>query len=143
MLYHLIFPISKWITGFNVFGYITFRSVVAFIITFLLCIIFFPILIKIFTKWNANQVIREDGPKSHNSKFGTPTMGGILVIISLLISLLICGNFNNLYILIILFATISFAIIGFIDDFLKVSQKTSEGLHARFKLISQIFKFQP
>ena len=138
MLYHFIFPISKWITGLNVFGYITFRSVIAFITTFLLCVIFFPIFIKILIKWKANQIIREEGPKSHNSKTGTPTMGGFLVIVSMLISLLICGNFKNLYILIILFATITFAIIGFVDDYLKISKKTSDGLHGRIKLISQI-----
>jgi phospho-N-acetylmuramoyl-pentapeptide-transferase len=90
------------------------------------------------TKWKANQIIREEGPKSHNSKIGTPTMGGFLVILTILVSLLICGNFNNLYIIILLFATIAFGTIGFIDDYLKISRKTSDGLHAKFKLISQI-----
>lgn len=138
MLYHFIFKLSKWFTGFNVFGYITFRSVIAFLITFLLCLIFFPAFINFLIKWKARQVIREYGPKSHTLKSGTPTMGGLLVILSMLIALLICGNFLNLYILIILIATITFAIIGFIDDYLKISKKTPEGLQGKIKLVSQI-----
>lgn len=138
MLYHILFPISKWFTAFNVFGYITVRSVIAFIITFLLCVTLFPFYIKMMNKKNASQIIRKEGPKSHSSKIGTPTMGGLLVVICLLIALLITGNFNNLYILIMLFATIAFAIIGFIDDFLKIYKKTPDGLHGKFKFISQV-----
>jgi len=138
MLYHFLYKLSNWFTALNIFGYITVRAVISFMICFLLCLIVFPFFIKRLLKWKANQIIREDGPKSHTSKIGTPTMGGFLVIISILTTMLICGNFNNLYILIILFATIAFAIIGFIDDYLKISRKTSNGLHAKFKLISQI-----
>ena len=138
MLYHFIYKLSKWFIGFNVFGYITFRSVIAFVISFVFCIIFFPAFIKFLTKWKLNQIIREEGPKSHNVKTGTPTMGGLLVVISILISLLVCGNFSNLYIWIILFATVTFALIGFIDDYLKISKKTSEGLQAMIKLASQV-----
>ena len=138
MLYHIIFQLSKQFTFFNVFGYITFRSVIAFILTFTLCVIFFPKFIKFLSKWKANQIIRDEGPRSHhNNKLGTPTMGGLLVIISILFSLLVCGNFSNLYIWIVLFATITFAIIGFMDDYLKISKKTPEGLQAKIKLISQ------
>jgi phospho-N-acetylmuramoyl-pentapeptide-transferase len=139
MLFHFIYRLSKWFTAFNVFGYITFRAVIAFIITFALCLIFFPGFIEFLKKWKANQIIREEGPKSHNAKIGTPTMGGLLVIGALLISILICGNFFNLYTIIILFATIGFAVIGFIDDYLKISKKTSDGLHGKIKIISQIF----
>ncbi len=139
MLYHLVFQLSKKFTFFNVFGYITFRSVIAFILTFTLCVIFFPIFIKFLRKWKANQIIRDYGPKSHQvNKLGIPTMGGFLVIVSILFSLLISGNFSNLYIWIIVFATVTFAIIGFLDDYLKVSKKTPDGLHAKIKLISQI-----
>ncbi len=139
MLYHIIFKLSNKFTLFNVFGYITFRSVIAFILSFTLCVIFFPRFIKFLTKWKANQIIREEGPKKHlDSKVGTPTMGGLLVIVSILISLLFCGNFLNLYIWIMLFATITFAIIGFFDDYLKISKKTSEGLQSKIKLFSQI-----
>ncbi len=139
MLYHFLFRLSKWFTGFNIFNYITVRAVIAFILTFLFCVIFFPFFIKKLKNWKANQIIREEGPKSHNIKSGTPTMGGLLVILSMLVSILICGNFNNQYILLIIFATIAFSLVGFLDDYLKISKKTSSGLHAKFKLISQIF----
>ncbi len=139
MLYHFLYPLAKSLGFFNVFGYITVRSVIAFVLSFVICVIFFPFFIKKLTNFKLNQIIREEGPESHRIKVGTPTMGGFLVIIGMVASLLICGNFKNLYILIILFATISFAIIGFIDDFLKISKKSSDGLHAKFKLFSQIF----
>lgn len=139
MLYHIIFNFSKRFTLLNVFGYITVRAVIAFILSFFICFIFFPRFIKFLIKWKANQIIREEGPKKHlDSKVGTPTMGGLLVIVSIIISLIICGNFFNLYIWIILFATVTFAIIGFLDDYLKISKKTSEGLQSKIKLISQI-----
>jgi phospho-N-acetylmuramoyl-pentapeptide-transferase len=138
MLYHLILQFAEWFSALNVLKYITFRAVLAFMIAFILCLFLFPKFIKFLTKWKANQIIREEGPKSHNKKIGTPTMGGFLVVLILLFTNLICANFNNLYILIILFATIAFAIIGFIDDYLKISRKTSDGMHAKFKLISQL-----
>jgi phospho-N-acetylmuramoyl-pentapeptide-transferase len=138
MLYHFLYPLSKYITGFNVFNYITFRSVVAFFISFTLCMVFFPSFIRFMLKVKAKQVIRQEGPETHLAKIGTPTMGGLLIIVSVLVSLLFCGNFANLYVLIIIFTTISFGVIGFIDDYLKIARKSSDGLHARFKLISQI-----
>lgn len=139
MLYILGIKLSKYFFVLNIFRYITVRSVIAFLIAFLLCIIIFPFFIKKMKSWNAKQIIREEGPKSHNIKANTPTMGGILIIFSILIALIVCGNFNNLYITIIIFATVAFAIIGFIDDYLKVVKKTSAGMHARIKLFSQIF----
>ncbi|MBN2547014.1 MAG: phospho-N-acetylmuramoyl-pentapeptide-transferase [Spirochaetes bacterium] len=139
MLYHFAAKLSDYIFVFNVFRYISFRSVIAFLLSFMICMIFFPLFIKKMTQWKANQAIREYGPKSHNKKIGTPTMGGFLVVASIIITMLICGNFNNLYILIILFATIAFALIGFIDDFLKISKKTPNGMHGKIKLLSQFF----
>jgi len=138
MLYHFLYSLTKWITGFNIFGYITFRSVIAFLISFIICLAFFPWFIEKMKRWKASQIIRVEGPQSHQIKVGTPTMGGFLVIIAIVISLLVCGNFNNLYILVILFATISFGIVGFFDDYLKITKKSSDGLQARFKLVSQI-----
>lgn len=138
MLYHFLYSLKKYFSFLNVFGYITFRSVVAFILSFLIAIIFFPLLIDAMKKWKASQIIRDDGPQSHQGKSGTPTMGGVLVVISIVISMIICGNFNNLFIIILLGATILFAFIGFLDDYLKISKKSSAGLHAKFKLISQI-----
>lgn len=139
MLYHIIYPLAKTFGFINVFGYITFRSVLAFLITFLLCVLVFPFFIKKMVQFKVNQIVRKEGPQSHQIKVGTPTMGGFLVIIGMVTSLLICGNFNNFYVLIILFATISFGVVGFFDDYLKITRKSSDGLHAKFKLFSQIF----
>ncbi len=139
MLFHFLYELKKYFGIFNVFGYITFRAVVAFIISFLLAIIFFPKFIEIMKRWKASQIIRKDGPASHFGKSGTPTMGGFLVVISIVITMLICGNFNNLFIIILIGSTILFAFIGFLDDYLKITRKSSDGLHAKFKLISQIF----
>lgn len=138
MLFHLLFPLSKYYTFLNVFGYITFRSAFAFIMSFILSLILFPVFIKKMRAWKASQIIREDGPESHMSKVGTPTMGGVVVIFVSLLTMLVCGNFYNLYILVLLFCTISFGIVGMIDDYLKLSRRSSDGLHAKFKLISQI-----
>ena len=91
------------------------------LITFLICLLAFPAYIKSMRKWKANQIIREEGPESHKEKIGTPTMGGLLVIISVIINLIICGNFSNLYILIILFfgeGTIIRHVLGFFGTLL-------------------------
>lgn len=138
MFFHFLYGLKKYVGFLNVFGYITFRSVLAFIISFIIAIIFFPKFIDIMKRWKASQIIREEGPLSHIAKTGTPTIGGILVVISIVISMIICGNFSNLFIIILIIATILFAFIGFLDDYLKISKKSSEGLHAKFKLISQI-----
>lgn len=138
MLYHFIYPLAQKITFFNVFGYITFRGAIAFVLSFLLCLIFFPPFIKKMKEVKAAQIIRTEGPKSHLTKVGTPTMGGLVVIVVTVITMLICGRLDNLYILLLLFCTISFGVIGVLDDYLKLSRHSSDGLHAKFKLISQI-----
>ena len=124
MLFHFIYPLTKWVSIFNVFGYITFRAVFAFIITFLFCLLLFPVFIRKMKNWKASQIIRDDGPQSHQVKVGTPTMGGVIVIIGIVLSLLICGNFKNYYILIILACSIGFGLIGFLDDYLIFSKKS-------------------
>ena len=88
-------------------------------------------------RYKAAQIIREDGPETHLNKVGTPTMGGVVVIAVVLITMLVTGNFSNHFILILIFCTISFGIIGVLDDYLKIAKKSSDGLHAKFKLISQ------
>lgn len=138
MLYHIIYPLAQKVTFFNVFGYITFRGAIAFVLSFLLCLIIFPSFIKRMKEIKVAQIIRTEGPKSHLAKVGTPTMGGLVVIIVTVVTMLICGRLDNLYILLLLFCTVSFGIIGVLDDYLKLSRHSSDGLHAKFKLISQI-----
>lgn len=137
MLYHFLYPLSKLFTFLNVFGYITVRSIFAFIITFLICLFAFPAFIRMLKVWKAGQVIREDGPKTHLDKVGTPTMGGLLTIIAIVISMLITGNFSNPYTLILLLCVVSFGLIGFIDDYLKISKKSSAGMSSGVKLLLQ------
>jgi len=138
MLYHFLYPLAKELTFFNIFGYITFRAIIAFVIAFIFCIFAFPPFIRKMKAIKAAQIIRDDGPQTHLAKVGTPTMGGLIIIFGMLISLLICGNFANFYVIVMIFCTIGFALIGFLDDYLKISRKSSDGLHAKFKLISQI-----
>ena len=138
MLYHIIHPFLLYLTGVGVFSYITIRAIIAFVISFVLCLFAFPVFIKKMKEWKASQIIRDEGPQSHLLKIGTPTMGGIVVIIIMLISMFFCGNFNNDYILIIIFVTITLGIVGFVDDYLKVIKKSSDGLQAKFKLVQQI-----
>ena len=108
------------------------------IISFIITIILGPIVIPILKRLNIGQNVRDDGPKTHLSKTGTPTMGGIIIVIALLITTLSSGLLNNdMYILLI--STIGFGLIGFIDDYLKIINKRSLGLKAYQKLIGQIF----
>ncbi len=138
MLFHLLYPLSQNFKPLNVFGYITVRSGVAFVISFLICLMIFPYFIRKMKAYKAAQIIRDEGPKSHQLKVGTPTMGGLVVIFAVIATLLLCGNFFNMYTIVLLFCTISFGFVGFLDDYLKLSRKSSDGLHGHFKLISQV-----
>ena len=137
MLYHFFYPIFQQISGVNLFRYITFRSFVAFLVATLITILFGKIFISFMSKKQFGQVIREEGPESHQKKAGTPTMGGILIGISLFITALICGNFYSLPFNAILGVTISYFILGFLDDYLKVMKKNSDGISAKGKLAWQ------
>ncbi len=138
MLYHLIYPMAEVFKPFNVFGYITVRAAIAFFVSFVMALILFPPFIKKMRQVKANQIIRTDGPESHLEKVGTPTMGGLVVIVVVLVTMLICGRLDNLYTILLVFCTLSFGVVGVLDDYLKLSRKSSDGLHAKFKLISQV-----
>ncbi|KJU82115.1 Phospho-N-acetylmuramoyl-pentapeptide-transferase [Candidatus Magnetobacterium bavaricum] len=97
-----------------------------------------PAVINFLKQISLTQQIRNDGPKSHLSKAGTPTMGGILILVSILVSVLLWGNLSNKYIVIMILSTMSFGAIGFVDDYLKVSRRNSKGLKARYKFGLQI-----
>ena len=128
--------------GFNIFKYITFRAGMAAVTTFLLCIIFGPILIKKFKTFNIREkTTRDDCPQLshlHSPKTGTPTMGGIFIIGSILISVLLWADLNNRFVLLTLFTCIWLAIIGGIDDYVKLTKKGHRGLYARVKFIWQL-----
>ena len=124
--------------GFNVLRYLTVRTIGGTLTALLLSIFLGPIIIKLLTSIQFSQSIRHDGPESHLAKSGTPTMGGLIIIFSLLISTLLWSDFQNPYIWILIFVTISFASIGFMDDWLKIKEKSSKGLNGRYKICLQV-----
>ncbi|MFH1250027.1 MAG: phospho-N-acetylmuramoyl-pentapeptide-transferase [bacterium] len=138
MFYHLLVPLKKYISGFNLFQYITFRAAMAAITALLISFIIGPFFLKLLEKYQIGETIRDDGPKSHLSKKGTPTMGGIIMIFSVVIPVLLWANLKNTYILLVLLATLWMGAIGFLDDYLKVIKKYKKGLIARYKLTGQI-----
>lgn len=135
MLYHLLFPLSDKFFFFNVFRYITFRTMGATITAFILAFFLGPIIIRWLKKKKLNEHIREDVPKTHNAKEGTPTMGGLLIILSITISTLLWANLTNIYIWIMLGAMMSFGAIGFVDDYKKLIGK--KGLSGKLRLFME------
>lgn len=137
MFYHILYPLHGDIALFNVFKYITFRSFLAFVIASVVSIIWGKKFIAFMKLKQFGQSIREDGPESHFKKRGTPTLGGIFIIGSVLISCLLVGNYNSSPFIISLLVMISYFLLGWIDDYLKVIKKNSDGVSARVKLIWQ------
>ena len=124
-------------SNFQVFEYITLRAILSIITALMISLILGPYIINQFHINNMSEVIREDGPSSHMSKSGTPTMGGLLILSSLLISTIFWANLENKYILYLIFTTISFALIGFLDDYKKLT-KSKNGMLARNKIMLQL-----
>ncbi|GAB4013108.1 MAG: phospho-N-acetylmuramoyl-pentapeptide-transferase [Bdellovibrio sp.] len=137
MLYHFLFPLSQEYSIFNVFRYITFRSIVAFIIATLISIIWGKHFINFMKRKQFGQVIRDDGPQTHKKKAGTPTMGGVFIGGSLMLAMITCGNFFSYPLLASLFVFVSFFCLGFLDDYLKVLKKNTKGISAKGKLFWQ------
>jgi phospho-N-acetylmuramoyl-pentapeptide-transferase len=125
-------------TPFRVFQYNTFRTALASITALLLCVALGPWLISKLREFQIGQYIREEGPKSHMKKAGTPTMGGILIIISIVVPTLLWANLRNPYIWLAIFSLIAFGIIGFMDDYSKISRKRNLGLTVKQKFGLQI-----
>ncbi|HYE13131.1 MAG TPA: phospho-N-acetylmuramoyl-pentapeptide-transferase [Pyrinomonadaceae bacterium] len=129
---------SYFVKALNVFQYVTFRTAYAAITALLISLVFGGRVIEALRRLKVGQEIREEGPQAHQAKRGTPTMGGVLIIGSVLISTLLWARLNSLYVWIILLATTAFAVIGFIDDYQKVAKKQSLGLTGRKKLAGQL-----
>ncbi|MBI5420225.1 MAG: phospho-N-acetylmuramoyl-pentapeptide-transferase [Deltaproteobacteria bacterium] len=138
MLYHLLYPLHVDYSFFNVFRYITFRTIYAAITALLLCFAIGPWLIRELGSHQIGQMIRRDGPERHLSKEGTPTMGGLLIVLAIVIPTLLWANLQNTYIWIAVFVTVGFGAIGFVDDYKKVVKKDSKGLSARTKFTCQL-----
>jgi phospho-N-acetylmuramoyl-pentapeptide-transferase len=137
MVLKLLYPLVKYFSFFNIFQYITFRAAYAALTALLLCLLFGPWLIQKLKRLNLRESIREDGPKSHRAKSGTPTMGGILILFSIIISVLLWQDLSNLYTWIMLLATVGYGAIGLTDDYLKKFRKKSRGLTAGVKFAGQ------
>ena len=137
MLYYLSFQLAATYSGFNVFRYITFRAAMAALMSLLISFLLGPWLIRILTEKQIGQQIRDDGPASHAVKAGTPTMGGVLILIALVISTLMLADVTNRYVLLALLATVGSGAVGFADDYLKLTRKNSGGLPPRGKLLGQ------
>ena len=138
MIYHLLYPLHTTFTGFNVFRYITFRTIYASLTAFLICFLIGPWAIRKLAHLQIGQYIREDGPRAHLKKAGTPTMGGTLILFSVVTATLLWTNLSNRYTWIALFATITFGAVGFIDDYLMQIKKQSKGLGVRSKFVLQM-----
>lgn len=137
MFYHFLYPLSEQIEFFNIFRYITFRTAAAFLISTILSILWGKSFIAYMQRKQFGQVIREDGPESHLKKAGTPTMGGVFIIGSIVGSLVLCGNFISKPVLISLGVFLSYFLLGYLDDYLKVLKKNTDGVSAKGKLAWQ------
>jgi phospho-N-acetylmuramoyl-pentapeptide-transferase len=134
MLYMLLYPLHTTYSAFNVLRYITFRTLMAALAAFLVSFLFGPWLIRKLTANQIGQQIRPDGPERHLSKAGTPTMGGVLILFSLVMSTLLLADLTNPYVWLVLLVTLGFAAIGFVDDYRKLSGANSKGLPGKTRL---------
>ena len=137
MLYNLLFPLSEKYSVLNIFKYLTFRTGGAIFTALIVCFLIGPAIIHwLKDKQHACQPIREDGPESHlKTKQGTPTMGGLMILISVSLSTLLWADWKNTFVWIVLGITLSFSLIGFTDDYLKISKKNSQGMRGKLKLV--------
>ena len=138
MLFHLLFALRDTVPAFRIFGYITFRTFVATLTAVVLSLALGPWLITRLRRYKIGQNIRESGPQSHFQKAGTPTMGGMLILIAVFVSTLLWADFTNEHIWIVLVSTAGFGAIGFLDDYLKLVKKQSLGLRGKYKLTGQL-----
>src|SRR5215467_5239375 len=139
MLYYLLYEVlQKYFSPFNVFRYITVRTMYASLTAMFLSFVFGPWLIRRLRDLQIGQFIRDEGPQDHKKKAGTPTMGGVLIVLSTAVPTLLWADLTNPFVLLSLFALVAFAAIGFIDDYAKVSKQRNLGLTARKKIYFQI-----
>jgi phospho-N-acetylmuramoyl-pentapeptide-transferase len=138
MLFRIFYPLHAELSLFNVFRYITFRSALAALTALLLSLLLGPWLIARLRAGQIGQEIREEGPQHHQVKQGTPTMGGLLIVPSIVIPTLLWADVLNPFVWIVCGSTVAFGAIGFLDDYLKISKKRNLGLTARSKFAMQI-----
>jgi len=138
VLYHLLVPLAKFIGPLNVFRYVTFRTAGAFLTALVVSLLLGPAVIRTLSDMRARQVIREDGPQIHLKKAGTPTMGGVLILLAIASSTLLWAQLTNRFIWLSLLATLAMGAVGFADDYLKLKRANTVGLRPRQKFFWQI-----
>ncbi len=138
MLYHLLYPLRHQFSVLNVFQYITFRTAYAILTAAVISFLLGPWLIQRLGRFGIGQHIREEGPAAHLKKAGTPTMGGILILVAVVVPTLLWARLDNPYILVTLAVTLAYGLIGFVDDYLKLVRRRSLGLQARWKFTAQV-----
>lgn len=137
ILYEFLYPLNPYwapLKVLNVFTYITFRTAYASITALMISLLLGPWLIGRLREFQIGQQIREEGPKSHQAKAGTPTMGGVLIVVSIIAPALLWTNLRNRYVWLLIISTIAYAAVGFADDYLKIVRKKSLGLTVREKM---------
>ena len=137
MFYWLTQELTAWHSGFNAFGYITLRVILAVLTGLSIALLTGPWMIRRLTGFKFGQQVRDDGPQTHLSKAGTPTMGGALILVALAAATLLWSDLGNRFVWVALAVTLLFGAIGFLDDWLKISKRNSKGLSARHKYTAQ------
>ena len=138
MFYHFLYPLHEYVSFFNVFRYITFRAAYAAATALIISLILGPYVLRKLRALKVGQVVREDGPAAHKSKAGTPTMGGILILASVLTASLLWADLANRYIQLVLVSTLWLGFVGFVDDYFLISRGKRNGLQGRYKLFAQV-----
>jgi phospho-N-acetylmuramoyl-pentapeptide-transferase len=137
----MLLSVARWLEAyfdfFRVFNYLTFRGILGVLTALIISFVVGPWMIRRLSRYKIGQSIRDDGPQSHFSKAGTPTMGGALILVSVAVSTLLWGDLTNRYIWTVLLTTLAFGLIGFIDDYKKLVLRNSKGLAARHKYLWQ------
>lgn len=137
MLYHLAEYLQKFYSGFNVFGYLTFRGILGVLTALMISFIVGPGMIRKLSMYKIGQTVRDDGPQSHLTKAGTPTMGGALILVAVIVSTLLWADLRNHYIWVVILVLFSFGIIGWVDDYKKLIKRDPKGLSAKYKYFWQ------
>ncbi len=135
MLFKLFFLLKDVFTPLNIFRYVSFRVIAAMITSLVICFFLYPWFIRKLQARQIGQVIRESGPQSHLSKKGTPTMGGVLMLLSVVVSTLLWADISNPYVVLVLLLTVVFGVVGFVDDAMKLREGSSAGLSGKLRLL--------
>ncbi len=141
MIYELLYPLSLkygWLRWLNVLRYVPFRAIMATITAMLMCFLMAPWFIETLKSKQIGQVIRRDGPDSHLSKAGTPTMGGSLILLAVLVPTVLWAEYKNAFVSAAAFVTVGYGAIGYLDDRLKIEGKNTRGLPGRYKMLGQL-----